>query len=98
MEKYSIVDQDEAKSDKVKLKEALAEMIAERMLEECSLPEEEKDEALKGPVLSKTVTKCGKFRIHGLIIGSKIKNMEVAVEFYDKKKLVNRKLHHFEKK
>ena len=49
MAKYFIVDQDEA-DNKVNLKETVVEMegmIAERILEECSLPEEEKDEAFE---------------------------------------------------
>ncbi len=102
--KYFIVDQDETKSDKVKLKEALIEMermITERILEECSLSEEEKneafEEALKGPGILKTVTKRVNFWTEGMIIGSKIANMEVAAEFYDKKKLESRKFHHFGK-
>ena len=47
MEKYSIVDQDETRSDKVELKEALVEMITERIFEECSLPKRRKMKRLK---------------------------------------------------
>ena len=102
--KYFIVDHDETKSAEVKLKEALEEMermITERILEECNLPEEEKNEAfekaLKGPGIFKTVSKRVRFWTEGIIIGSKIENMEVAAEFYDNKKLENRKFHHFGK-
>ncbi len=100
--KYFIFDRDETKTKEAKLKEALEEMqrmITERMVEECDLSPEAQDEvfnkALSGPEIFKIVSRKVKFWTEGMIIGSRIKNMEVAAEYYDKGKLEKRRFHHF---
>ena len=100
--KYFLHDRDESKSDKAKLKEALSymqQLVDERIQEECSLTPEEKEQAWNNALdrtgIFKIVTRRVSHWTEGKIIGTKLKNMELAANFYDKEKLAKRKFKTF---
>jgi hypothetical protein len=100
--KYFLWDHHEAKSDKANLKEALSymqQLVNERMEEECRLSPEEREklwqESIENIGVFKVVTKRVKHWTLGIIIGSKVKNMELAADYYDHEKLEKRKFKEF---
>ena len=97
--KYFLHDRTEGKSHKTKLKEALnymQQLVDERIQAECSLTQEEREEvwnnALNRSDILKIVTRRVRHWTQGKIIGSNLKNMELASHFYDKEKLVKRRV------
>ena len=101
--KYFLHDRDEEKSDKVKLKEALSymqQLVDERIQTECSLTQQEKDEAWENAIdrtgIFKIVTRRVSHWTQGKIIGDKLKNMEIAAHYYDQEKLAKRKFKTFD--
>ena len=100
--KYFLYDRDEEKSDRAKLKEALSymqQLVDQCIKTECSLTPEEKEEAWNNAVdrtgIFKIVTRKVSHWTEGKIIGTKLKNMELAANFYDKEKLAKRKFKTF---
>ena len=96
--KYFLHDRDNAKSDDFKLKEALLymqQLVDERITNECSLTEEEKDKAWNNSInrigIFKIVTRRVSHWSQGKIIGTKLKSMELAANYYDNEKLAKRK-------
>ena len=96
--KYFLHDRGEEKSNKIKLKEALSymqQLVDERIKTECSLSEEEREEAWNNALdradIFKIVTRRVSHWTKGKIIGTKLNNMELAAHFYDKEKLAKRK-------
>ena len=100
--KYFLHDRDEEKSDKIKLKEALSymqQLVDERIDEECSLTDEEREDAFNNALerngIFKIVTRRVSHWTQGIIIGTKVRNMELAAHYYDAEKLAKRKFKTF---
>ena len=100
--RYFLHDRDEGKSDESKLKESLSymqQMVDERIKTECSLTDEEKDQAFNNAIdrtgIFKIVTRRVSHWTQGKIIGTRLKNMELATHYYDAKKLAKRKFKSF---
>ena len=97
--KYFLHDRDETKSDESKLKEAISymqQLVDECITNECSLTDEEKEEAFNNALerngIFKIVTRRVSHWTQGVIIGTKVKNMELAAGYYDAEKLAKRKM------
>ena len=100
--KYFLHDRDEEKNDQTKLNNALTymqQLVDESIKNECSLSQEEKDEAWNNALdrtgVFKVVTRRVSHWTEGIIIGTKLKNMELAANYYDESKLANRKFKMF---
>jgi len=74
----------------------MQQLVDERIQDECSLTDEEKEEAFNNALdrtsIFKVVTRRVSHWTQGVIIGTKVKNMELAAGYYDAEKLAKRKM------
>ena len=74
----------------------MQQLVDECIQNECSLTDEEKEEAFNNALARNGIFKIVTSRVshwtQGIIIGTKVKNMELAAHYYDAEKLAKRKM------